>query len=379
MTAARSTDTDVAIVGGGVAGCATALYLARRGVPVVLLEKGDAGAQASGVNFGGVRQQGRHMAELPLARRARALWPRLGEIVGDDCEFAATGHLKLAHGDADLAELTDYAGAAREHGLDLEVFDGAEARRRFPWLSEAIAGASFCAEDGQANPRLVGPAFARAARAAGADIRENTEATGFAHDGERFHLRTTAHGDGLGGELCARHLVNTAGAWGGAVAEAFGETVPIESVAPQMVVTEPVGHFIEPVLGMCGAGIYLRQIVRGNVVFGGGNGIADTMASRSYVLPEHTLAASALAVSLIPRLAGVHIVRVWTGIEGQTVDALPVIGPSRTTPGLWHAFGFSGHGFQLGPAVGEVLGELVMTGATETPIAAFDIGRFAAG
>ena len=183
--------------------------------------------------------------------------------------------------------------------------------------------------------------------------------------------------DGL--ELRARQMVNTAGAWGGAVAEAFGETVPIESVAPQMVVTEPVGHFIEPVLGMCGAGIYLRQIVRGNVVFGGGNGIADTMASRSYVLPEHTLAASALAVSLSPRLAGVHIVRVWTGIEGQTVDALPVIGPSRTTPGLWHAFGFSGHGFQLGPAVGEVLGELVMTGATETPIAAFDIGRFAAG
>ena len=341
-------DTEVAIVGGGVAGCATALYLARREVPVVLLEKGDAGAQASGVNFGGVRQQGRHLAELPLARRARAIWPRLGEIVGDDCEFAATGHLKLAHGDADLAELADYARAAREHGLDLEVFDGGEARRRFPWLSEAIA--------------------------AGADIRENTEAAAFAHDGERFHLRTTD-----GGELHARQLVNTAGAWGGKLAKAFGETVPLESIAPQMVVTEPISHFIEPVLGMCGAGIYLRQIARGNVVFGGGNGIADTMASRSYVLPEHTLGASELAVSLIPRLAGVQIVRVWTGIEGETADALPVIGPSRTTPGLWHAFGFSGHGFQLGPVMGEILGELVMTGETETPIAAFDIGRFAAG
>ena len=366
-------DTEVAIVGGGVAGCATALYLARREVPVVLLEKGDAGAQASGVNFGGVRQQGRHLVELPLARRARAIWPRLGEIVGDDCEFAASGHLKLARGDADLAELADYARAAREHGLDLEVFDGGEARRRFPWLSEAVAGASFCAEDGQANPRLVGPAFARAARAAGADIRENTEAAAFAHDGERFHLRTTD-----GGELHARQLVNTAGAWGGKLAKAFGETVPLESIAPQMVVTEPISHFIEPVLGMCGAGIYLRQIARGNVVFGGGNGIADTMASRSYVLPEHTLGASELAVSLIPRLAGVQIVRVWTGIEGETADALPVIGPSRTTPGLWHAFGFSGHGFQLGPVMGEILGELVMTGETETPIAAFDIGRFAA-
>ena len=366
-------DTEVAIVGGGVAGCATALYLARREVPVVLLEKGDAGAQASGVNFGGVRQQGRHLSELPLSRRARSIWPRLREIVGDNCEFAASGHLKLASTDAELAALTDYAGAARDHGLDLEVFDGGEARRRFPWLSGAIAGASFCAEDGQANPRLVGPAFARAARAAGAAIHETTEVIGFAHDGERFHLRTTD-----GGTLRARQLVNTAGAWGGRLAAAFGEDVPLDSIAPQMVVSEPVGHFIEPVLGMCGAGIYLRQIARGNVIFGGGNGIADTAASRSYVLPEHTLAASALAVALVPRLAGIHIVRVWTGIEGEMADGLPVIGPSRTTPGLWHAFGFSGHGFQLGPALGEILGELVMTGETESPIAAFDIGRFAA-
>ena len=261
-------DTEVAIVGGGVAGCATALYLARREVPVVLLEKGDAGAQASGVNFGGVRQQGRHLSELPLSRRARSIWPRLREIVGDDCEFAASGHLKLASTDAELAALTDYAGAARDHGLDLEVFDGGEARRRFPWLSGAIAGASFCAEDGQANPRLVGPAFARAARAAGAAIHETTEVIGFAHDGERFHLRTTD-----GGTLRARQLVNTAGAWGGRLAAAFGEDVPLDSIAPQMVVSEPVGHFIEPVLGMCGAGIYLRQIARGNVIFGGGNGI----------------------------------------------------------------------------------------------------------
>ena len=77
MSAAVRPDTEVVIVGGGVAGCATALYLARRGIPVVVLEKGFAGAQASGVNFGGVRQHGRDLAELPLSQRARALWPRL--------------------------------------------------------------------------------------------------------------------------------------------------------------------------------------------------------------------------------------------------------------------------------------------------------------
>ena len=370
-------ETEVAIVGAGVAGCATALYLAQRRIPVVVLEKGVAGAQASGVNFGGVRQQGRLLPELPLARRSREIWPRLASIIGDDCEFVASGHLKLARDDADCEELAAYAEAARDHGLVLELLDGGQTRRRFPWLSGAVAGASFCAEDGQANPRLVGPAYGRAARAAGADLREGAKVTGFTHDGQAHDGRgfelTTADGH----VVRARQMVNCAGAWGGTVAAAFDETVPLTAIAPQMVVSEPTGHFIEPALGMCGAGIYLRQIARGNVVFGSGSGIADPAASRSYVLPEHTLAAGALAASLIPRLANLQIIRVWTGIEGEMADALPVIGPSRTTPGLWHAFGFSGHGFQLGPAMGEILGELLTTGETPTPIDAFRIDRFA--
>src|SRR5713101_7839650 len=83
--------TDVAVIGGGTAGCSTALHLRWRGASVVLLERGRCGSQASGVNYGGVRQQGRALVELPLARRSRTLWDRLSEFVGNDCEFAATG------------------------------------------------------------------------------------------------------------------------------------------------------------------------------------------------------------------------------------------------------------------------------------------------
>ena len=172
-------------------------------------------------------------------------------------------------------------------------------------------------------------------------------------------------------------MLNCAGAWGAELAARFGETVPLTAKAPQMVVSEPTRHFIEPVLGVCNGDLYLRQIPRGNVIFGGGYGIADTTASRSSVLPENTFSASASAIGLIPRLADLRIIRVWTGIEGYTPDDIPVIGPSRTRPGLFHAFGFSGHGFQLGPAMGEILGELLCGGESETPIEAFDIGRFA--
>ena len=93
---------DVAIVGGGIAGCSAAFHLRRNGLSVCLLEKGALGSQASGVNFGGVRQQGRHFAELPLARRSREVWGRLAELIGTDCEFVPSGHVKPARSEADL-------------------------------------------------------------------------------------------------------------------------------------------------------------------------------------------------------------------------------------------------------------------------------------
>jgi sarcosine oxidase, subunit beta len=363
---------DVAIVGGGTAGCSTALHLRGRGVTVVLLERGVCGGQASGANYGGVRQQGRDLAELPLARRSREMWGRLAEIVGRDCEFVASGHVKLARSDADMAELETYREAVSPYGLELELLGRDELRARYPFLGEAAVGGSLCAEDGAANPRLVAPAFARAARAAGADIREHAPVTMIERDGTRFRLRAG------GIEVSAATLVNVAGAWGHEIAARFGESVPEDVVAPNMCVTEPLPYFMVPNFGVCGGGCYVRQIPRGNVIFGGGRGIADRERLRAYPVAMSSLDSSRQTLALVPRLRHAQIIRTWTGIEGDMPDALPVIGPSRTTPGLFHAFGFSGHGFQLGPVVGAVLTELILDGATLTPLAAFDIGRFAA-
>ena len=363
---------DVAIVGGGTAGCSTALHLRRRGATVVLLERGSCGGQASGVNYGGVRQQGRDLAELPLARRSREMWGRLAEIVGSECEFVASGHVKLARSDADMAELEAYREAVRPYGLELELLGRNDIRTRYPFLGDAAVGGSLCADDGQANPRLVAPAFAHAARSAGADIREHAPVTTIDRDGTRFRLRTAG-----GIEVSAATLVNVAGAWGHEIAARFGESVPEDVKAPNMCVTEPVPYFMVPNFGVCRGGLYVRQIPRGNVIFGGGRGIADRERLRAYPVAATSLEASRQTIELVPRLRHAQIIRTWTGIEGYMPDDLPVIGPSRTTPGLIHAFGFSGHGFQLGPAMGAVLSELILDGATPTPIAAFDIGRFA--
>ncbi len=362
---------DVAIIGGGIAGCSTALHLRRRGVSVVLLERGLCGGQASGVNYGGVRQQGRNLAELPLARRSREMWARLGELVGTDCEFMPTGHIKLARSDTDMEELEAYQGAVRPYGLELELLGRNAIRVRYAWLGDAAVGGSLCAEDGAANPRLVAPAFARAARAAGADIRENAPVTTIEHDGARFRLRTAS-----GLDIAAANLVNVAGAWGHEIAARFGESVPEDVIAPNMCVSEPLPYFMVPNFGVCGGGVYVRQIPRGNVIFGGGRGIADRGRLRAYPVAETTLDAMRQTIALVPRLRHAQVIRTWTGIEGVMPDDIPVIGKSRMTSGLFHAFGFSGHGFQLGPVMGVVLSELILDGATPTPIAAFDIGRF---
>jgi len=366
-----TTATDVLIVGGGGAGCSTALHLAKRGARCILLERGQVGGQASGVNYGGVRQQGRHPAELPLARRSREIWAKLPDLIGTDCEFEVTGHLKLARNQAEEAELIAYLDVARSNGLPLSMIGGNAIHQQYPWLGPDVVAGSFAPDDGAANPRLLCPALARAARSAGAAISEFAPVSSLLHDGAEFIVTSGEH------EFRARYLVNTAGYWGGAIARAFGEQVPVSPLNPNMLVTEPLPYFIAPNLGVVGGDVYLRQIRRGNVIFGGGRGRSDPDVPSSRPSPEASYAVMAKALQLVPQLAGIQVIRSWTGIDGETPDDIPVIGPSRTTPGLFHAFGFSGHGFQLGPAIGAIMSELVLDGHTDVTLEPFRIDRFA--
>ncbi|WP_439597119.1 NAD(P)/FAD-dependent oxidoreductase [Falsiroseomonas sp.] len=361
---------DVLIVGGGGAGCSAALHLAKRGVRVVLLERGLVGGQATGVNYGGVRQQGRDPAGLPLARKSREIWSRITELTGADVEFDPCGHLKLARSAADEAELLRWNTLAAEHGLKPRMIGRNAIREHYPHFSEIVIAGSLMEEDGSANPRLLAPALARAARAAGADIREHHAVTSLAHDGQEFEV--VANGQ----RFTAPWLLNCAGFWGGEIARRFGEPVPIEKLHPNMLVTEPLPYFLRESLGVVGGDLYLRQIPRGNVIFGGGRGESDAGITYTRPRPDAAFGAMQRAIAVIPRLADAMVIRSWTGTDGELPDHFPVLGPSATTPGLLHAFGFCGEGFQTGPAVGAVLSELVMDGATDIPLDAFAIGRF---
>src|SRR6266581_469681 len=133
--------SDVIVVGGGIMGAATAFFLRQRGRSVILLERGLVGQQASGTNFGNVRRQGRFLPQLPLANRSRAIWGRLNELLDEDAEFIATGHIRIAYRAEHVAVLEDYAQKAEAYDLKLELLTQNALRDRFPFLGhEPIAG-----------------------------------------------------------------------------------------------------------------------------------------------------------------------------------------------------------------------------------------------
>ncbi|PZU84853.1 MAG: FAD-dependent oxidoreductase [Chelatococcus sp.] len=363
---------DVAIIGGGLIGAWAAFFLARRGQRVVLFERGTVGAQSSGTNFGNLRLQGRFPGQYPLSLRSHALWEDFEALIGEGCEFAQTGHLYCAFDDDEQAKLEGYAQVSESHGLAIERLDPAELRRRFPWLGPATLAATFSARDATANPRLATPAVGRAAQRCGVDIRENTRVSTVSQQGSGFVIRT-AQGD----ELACGSLVNAAGAWAVEMASCFGETAPVFAAGPPQFVTEPLPPLFTPSLQTIDGSVIARQTERGNVILAGyPRTAADATANRAPVPPVKTLAAMRALARVVPALAHGHVIRVWSGIEGYLPDMIPVIGPSLTAPGLFHAFGFCGHGFQIGPGVGLCLSEMILDGSTPTPLEPFSIGRF---
>jgi len=153
--------------------------------------------------------------------------------------------------------------------------------------------------------------------------------------------------------------------------------VPVETVAPMLMITSRVPHFIDPVVILRGRKLSFKQFANGTVLIGGGHLAAPDQDRNETVLDWRGLAVSARTVfELFPIMRDATIVRAWAGIEARTADGLPVLGPSARHLGLYHQFGFSLHGFQLGPAAGAVMTEVIVNGGTQTAIGNLGIERF---
>jgi glycine/D-amino acid oxidase-like deaminating enzyme len=361
---------DVAVVGAGVQGLATALFLARGGRDVAVLERGDLWREASGVNAGSLAIQNKRLPLVPYSRESVRMWAAFQRELGD-VGFVPSGGVRVAESDADVVRLRASADDQRALGVPIEWLEGAALRQRVPWIGRGVIAATFCAEDSFAIPLVAGGTLAEAVRKAGGTLWPRTPVMGIAADGDRLRLATPR------AALRCRTLVIAAGVWSGQVARLLGVTLPVGLDTNMLTITEAAGFVMDRMVSHVRGVLTLKQYPNGTCMIGGGwQGVGDVATSRKDLDYEALLHNFRVAAAVVPGLAALNLVRSWAGLEGSTPDLLPLVG---RLPGHDNVFitACARGGFTLGPVLGRLLAELIVLGETSMPIATFAPGRFA--
>jgi glycine/D-amino acid oxidase-like deaminating enzyme len=385
---------DAVIIGGGLAGCATATYLAQGGASVVLLEQKRLNAGASGQNAGSLHFQLEHrliqhadaLGEqldfyVALARRAIDDWRRLPQELGEDIELAMHGGLMVAESAEQVTKLEKKAAIEARQGLEVQLLDGDAARRLAPYLGPTVQAALLCPDEGHCNPRLLTGAYARAALAAGAQLHSDTAVTALRRVGGDWRVSTKRAGSEQTQEWQAQHVINTAGAWAAAVGRLANIHLPVFPVALTMSVTEKLPPVLHHLIQHIGRKLSMKQVEDGNLLIGGG--WSARLAQRGGEW-HPDLAASvdlqalrgnlATAAEVVPAVAPLSLLRTWTGTTGITPDQLPIIGEVGAAPGFYVATG--GSGFTYGPTYARLLAEKILTGDSSLPLTPYSPDRF---
>ncbi len=386
---------DVAVVGGGITGCATAYHLARAGASVVLVERAEIGTEASGRNAGSLHGQiqrepferlGSRWARgfLPALRfllDALELWEHLGEQLGTDLEVRTHGGLLLADDPAQMRLVEEKVRIEREIGLDAQVLSRSDVVSLAPYVSERVVGAEYSPVEGKANPMLAAPAFARAAAGAGAEIRARCALVDLELQVHAARLTLAASVEGrterqvveaervvlTTGDALARHVRSLVA----------GLALPISTEPMQVVATEPVQPFVEHLLYHAGRRLTMKQAKAGTVLIGGGwPARLEPATGYPLVCLDSLRANLAVALDVVPRLASVLVLRSWAGIGNGTPDHLPVLGPLRHAPRVLVGL-FPHMGFTAGPLMGRVLADLAADRSPDLDLSPFSPERFA--
>ena len=415
---------DVVIIGGGIVGCSTAYFLAKRGAKVVVVEKGEVADEQSGRNWGWVRQQGRNPRELPLIMLSIRTWKRIIEEMDSEIDWIQSGSLRLSYSEEDAAHCETWTKTAQEIGLETKFLSAAEVREMVPALEGDYLGGAYTPSDGQAEPRKATQAVARAAQEYGANLLTYCAAN-------RIELTAGAVSRVVTdkGTIKTPTVVCAAGAWSSKMGRMLGLNLPQGVVRTSVACTSPVPPITNTVLW--GDGITVRQRADGRMYIAGGvrgdydvtldsfrhmwlflpnfrrtrrrlklnigmdlvddirrsmpwsssrhHPFAHTVDVEPKLSQENVKVMRRKLMEFIPSVGNINIDRAWAGRIDATPDATPVLGEVPGIQGFLFATGFSGHGFAMGPGAGLVTSELILDGKTSVDIRDFRYSRFKEG
>lgn len=372
------------IVGGGLAGCATAYFLACEGVGATVIERTSVNAQASGKNAGSIHVQippepfkdkgegwAREFAQtLPLMRDAARLWKELGTRLGCDLEVEINGGILFAENESQMRNVERKAAIERANGITVELLGAEEIRRLAPYASTNLFGGAYCPDEGKGNPLKATPAFAAAAQLKGTDFLTGTELLGLEANGDGYIAHTSS------GTIRARRIVNCAGAEAGHVAAMLGIDVPIEGHPIQLSVTESIVPLIPHLVYSAAARLTLKQTRHGSLLIGGGwPAVRRDTDGRLTVSLSSLRENLKIALGVVPALRGIKIVRSWPAIVNGTEDWKPILGEAPGHPGFFLNM-FPWMGFTAGPISALTVAELVIGRKPSFDVTAFSVARF---
>ena len=358
---------DAIVIGGGLAGTATAYYLAKAGVGTLLLERGDLNTQASGSNAGSLHAQiayepfslqgdewAREFAPvIRLLKESIEIWRGLPQELGADLEVSLQGGLIVARTAAEMRMLERKAALERSVGLEVELLSRADLLVRAPYLAESIIGGTFCAIEGKANPLRAAPAFAAAAERLGARIERRAEVVGISRR-ERGGFEVTT----LRGTFSAGRVVNAAGVDAGTIARMLGVELNVYGEAIQVSVTEPVEPLVPHLVYCAWEKLSLKQTALGTILIGGGWPADRDARGRPLVNADSLANNLAVALNVVPSLASAKIARTWAAEVNGNDSWKPMIGEVPGVPGFYVNF-FPWLGFTGGPIAARSVAELI--------------------
>lgn len=362
---------DVLVIGGGLVGVATALFLAREGVDVVLAEARDLNTGASGTNAGSLHLQipypefaalGEGWARgfaptLRLMAASLDMWEsldtELGRAPGAGLDVRRAGGLVAATTPAQMRLIAAKAALERTQGVETEILDADALRALAPYLARDAIGGGFCAAEGKANPLRATPALAAAARQAGATLLTQAPVLGLTEEPGGFVAQTTR------GTIRSVRVVNAAGAAAAHVAAMLGMRVALQGFPLQVTITEPVGALVPHLVYSAAAKLSLKQAPNGGLVIGGGWPSRARPSGHLVTDPSSLTGNMATAAAAVPALARVRALRSWAAEVNGTADWRPVIGEAPGRRGFFLAL-FPWMGFSAGPMTARVTADLVL-------------------